>query len=268
MTITSTPVRQSPVLAFAPTAVATTMLLAGLVLAIAGGERLDLEDAVDGIMLMLFPVVGGLLLLHGKSVRLAGVMNAIGLLAGLGYLLGGWSEHDVAGREIAGVLASAIFGLTLVLLMNLMPLLFPDGELPSARWRPVAAAAIGFGVVGFLSTVLMPGPVDEDTASLGQNPLGVSSLEGILDIAQMASLGAFVLLALAAVASLVVRWRRAAGPVRRQVRILAIGVAVLVGLFVADSTLQDIGGATYGVLAAIVALGAVPVAVAVALLRD
>ena len=65
-----------------------------------------------------------------------------------------------------------------------------------------------------------------------------------------------------------IRWHRASGPVRRQVRILGIGVAVLVGLFLADSTLQSIGGATYGVVAAIVALGAVPVAVAVALLRD
>ena len=50
-------------------------------------------------------------------------------------------------------------------------------------------------------------------------------------------------------------------------RILATRVAILVGLFLADSTLQGIGGATYGVLAAVVALGAVPVSVAVALLR-
>ena len=47
-----------------------------------------------------------------------------------------------------------------------------------------------------------------------------------------------------------------------------MGFAVLVGLFLLDSTLQALGGQVYGVVAAVVALGAVPVAAAIALLRD
>jgi hypothetical protein len=268
MTTIVQPVRRTTATAFVPALAATAMLVTGLVLSVAGAERLEPEDAVDGAMLMLFPVVGGLLQLRGRPVRVAMTMNGVGLVAGLGYLLGGWSELDVPGRSLAGVFGSATFVLTLVLLMNVLPLLFPDGELPSRRWRPVAAAAVVSAVVGFLSTVLMPGPVDEDTAALGRNPLGVPALEGVLEIAQMVSLLAFVVLALLAVASLVVRWRRSDGAVRRRVRILGTGVAVLVGLFLADSTLQAIGGQVYGVVAAVVALGAVPVAVAVALLRD
>ena len=85
---------------------------------------------------------------------------------------------------------------------------------------------------------------------------------------ELISLIGFAVLALTSLASLALRLRGATPQVRRQVRILATGVGVLVGLFLLDSTLQGIFGDVYGVLAAVVATSAVPIATAMALLTD
>ncbi len=227
-----------------------------------------MEDAVDGMMLMLFPLVGAMLVRRGDHARIGALCCAVGLLTGAGHLVGGYGEHDWAGRSVAAILGGAAFVGTIVLLMNFLPLLFPDGHLPSRRWRVVAVVGAVGGAVAVLTALLMPGPVDEDSPGLGENPLGVTALEPALQLAEPVSLLIFAAVALLAIASLVVRWRGAAGRTRRQVAILAGGFTVLIVMFLLDSTLQDIGGAIYGVIGAVVALGAVPAAIGLALLRD
>ena len=249
--------------------VASMALLAtGLALSATGHGRLEVEDAVDGVMLMLFPLVGALLVRRGDHTRIGALCCAVGLLTGAGYLVGGYAEHDWAGRSVAAVLGGATFVGTIVLLMNFLPLLFPDGHLPSRRWRVVAVAGALGGAVAVLTTLFMPGPVDEDSAELGENPLGVPVLEPALELAEPISLLVFVAVALLSIASLVLRWRRATGPTRRQVALLAGGFTVLIVMFLLDSTLQDLGGAIYGVVGAVVALAAVPAAIGLALLRS
>lgn len=256
-----------PTAAWAPAVVSGALVAGGVVLAVAAGGRLEVEDAVDGAMLVLFPVVGGALLRRGEARRLAHVFCAVGVVAGLAMFCGGLTELAVPGRAVAGLLASVGFLLTLSLLMNALPLLFPDGRLPSRRWRPVAVAA---GTSAFLvtaGTVLAPGPVDEDSTELGANPLGVAALGEATDLALTVGFVGFAGCALLALASLVARRRHASAAVRRQLRVLATGVGVLVALFLLDSTLQGILGPVYGVVAAVVALGAVPAASWWALLR-
>ena len=66
---------------------------------------------------------------------------------------------------------------------------------------------------------------------------------------------------------MLLRLRRSTGAERRQIGILAAGVAVLVVMFLLDSPLQSIFGDVYGVIGAVVAISAIPVAVGIALLR-
>lgn len=254
--------------AYSPAVASGALVALGVVLALtAGGPQLELEDVVDGGMFILFPVVGGALLRAGRARRLAYVFCAIGLVAGLALFCGGLADHAWPGRALAGLLGTVGFLLSLSLLMNVLPLLFPDGRLPSRRWRVVAWAAGGSAALVTTGTLLTPGPVDEDSPELGTNPLGVPALDGATELALTVGFVGFAGCILLALASLAVRWWTGPPQVRRQVRVLATGVTVLVGMFLLDSPLQAVFGPVYGVVAAVVALGAVPAASWWALLR-
>jgi hypothetical protein len=110
-------------------------------------------------------------------------------------------------------------------LLGMALLLFPDGRLPSARWRP----ALGLSVIGMalivLGYALRPGPLDEPFTSV-VNPLGVGGTLELLDA--LAGLGwllmaASVALAAAAMAS---RLRNARGAERQQLKWIALAAAV------------------------------------------
>ena len=258
----------SPLRAHVPLVAASLMLLAGVVLSGLGAGRVEVEDVVDGAMLLLFPAVGGMLLTRGRVPTVARLFQAVGLLAGAGFLAGGAAEQDWAGRSAAGVLGSVGFVATISVLLCVTPYFFPDGRLPGPRWRPVVVVAAVNAVLACATVLLMPGPVDEDSAELGDNPMGVAALEPLLSTLEGVTFVVFAVTALLAVASLLLRLRGADRRTRQQVGTLGVGFAVLVGLFLLDSTLQALGGQVYGVVAAVVALGAVPVAAAIALLRD
>jgi hypothetical protein len=251
-------------LAFAP--LASTLLLA-----VTGGlmaTRLEVEDVVDTIGFTAFPLVGGLLLLRGVAPRVGWLFGVLGLFVGLGLFLGGYADQGLPGGATAEVLSGSLFVALITVALVFVPLNLPDGQLPSPRWRPVAGAGALVLASSLTALVLMPGPVDEDRPDGPVNPLGIDAAEGVLEIVELVSLIGFAVLALTSLTSLALRLRGATERVRRQVRILAAGVGVLVGLFLLDSTLQGIFGDVYGVLAAIVATSAVPIATALALLAD
>jgi hypothetical protein len=108
----------------------------------------------------------------------------------------------------------------------LLMLLFPTGQLPSSRWRPVLWATIGATVVAVVGTVLTPGPVEYYPGL--QNPLGVAGAGPVLDV--IVGVGFVVMVAgvFAAAGSLIVRWRRARGVERQQLKWLAYAAGPLV----------------------------------------
>jgi hypothetical protein len=107
-----------------------------------------------------------------------------------------------------------------------MILLFPDGRLPSRRWRPFAWFAGAVMVLTSVAVTISPGPLPEHPGM--SNPFG---LEGHSMVALML-LSAPVLLPiciLASAFSLVWRYRHSGGEVRLQIRWVAFA-ASLVGL--------------------------------------
>jgi hypothetical protein len=111
-------------------------------------------------------------------------------------------------------------------------LLTPTGSLPSARWRwwaRVAAAAPVLTVVGF---AVQPDPLGPDY--LG-NPFSVPALAPALLVAALAGIGVIMAGLLLGALSLVLRFRRARGVERLQLRWLALAAAcasvlLLIGL--------------------------------------
>ena len=263
--LTASDVRtRPPAVAFAPLAVSSAMLAGGLL--ISGGSGFEVEDVVDGVAMMAFPAVGGLLLSRGIAPRIGMIFALVGLMVGLGFLVGGYSETGRPGQPLAMLIGETTFIVVMFVLLTFLLLHFPDGHLPSARWRPAVWASAAVLVASVGTTLLAPGPLDEDDASSPANPLGLAGAEDVLDLLELVSLIGFAVLAFLSLASMLLRLRHARGRQRRQIGILSAGAAVMVGLFFLDSTLQSIFGDVYGVVAAIAAISAIPVATAIALL--
>lgn len=117
--------------------------------------------------------------------------------------------------------AGAGLGLTFGLM------LYPDGTLPSPRWRGVAAAAAANLVLLTLLHALAPGPLDGEF-SVVVNPFGVGSGTGLRSLRDAAWL-LLTVNTLLALAALVTRVRRATAEQRRQLQWLLIpGVTAVV----------------------------------------
>jgi hypothetical protein len=155
-------------------------------------------------------------------------------------------------------------------------LLFPDGRLPSSRWRwlpPLALGTMATVALGISlgSATLNEGPVD-GTA----NPLYVEPLAPLLLSALPVALCLLVACSVAATTSLVGRFRRSHGIERQRLKWLAEAgvlvatclVAALTGQFLTNSFSED-SPAWLGLLWNLVrvSFGLLPLAIGIALLR-
>src|SRR4029453_5748026 len=160
-------------------------------------------------------------------------------------------------------------------------LLFPDGGLPSRRWRPVLWLLIVSFAITIVSFAITPGRFTGAFADIADvhvtNPLGVASLEGPLQV--ITQIGGFAMLAsgLLAGAAIFVRFRGASQEVRQQIKWLAfVAVAFIVELVTTFVVLAivgdrpDIGGAVgniiFGVWMATLVFG-IPLACGIAILK-
>ena len=202
------------------------------------------------------------------------------LITGVAFLVGQLAEQLVYVGADAGAAPSDlavealwvtnwIFPPALVPFFVLVPLTFPDGQLPSRRWRPLAAVAVALGGV-----LLVVGAYGMPTLMLGAagqwpNPhyFGFFGSWGatVLGAAQLATLAASLL----ATASLVVRWRRASDTVRRQILWVVLALGVVCAVLVVDAAVAMLAPEAYPAVFPVIQLVpvVVPVAVAVAVLR-
>ena len=201
--------------------------------------------------------------------------NAIGWLlsaAGLSYAIATISiETGPSLQRYSDWLGGWIWMVAIGLAMTFVLLLFPDGHLPSRRWRPIAWIA-GISLVTFVAgSAFRPGVIP-DTTSV--NPFGIGASIGDTVFGAMRPLGLIVLLLMVplSVASLVFRYRAADRDQREQIRWLTfagllVGLGILangvVGSVVHDASLAtDIGNAL-----ASLTVTAVPIAIGIAILR-
>jgi hypothetical protein len=150
-------------------------------------------------------------------------------------------------------------------------LLFPNGRLPSIRWRYVAWLNVFVIVLGSIAVALSPGPVDALAPEI-RNPLGIDSLrialgQAVVDLVE----GMQIVVALSAAVSPFVRLRHAGFEERQQIKWFAYAATILIVGALLSSRVPEVwevwwvsrvGFALY--IAGIVGL---PVAVGIAILH-
>jgi signal transduction histidine kinase len=114
----------------------------------------------------------------------------------------------------------------------LILLLFPTGRVHSPRWRWLPAVLVAVAVIGALAAILDPGFLDIDVAKI-PNPTGVEALEPVLGPVLFAVGAGLLIISVASVVALFLRFRRASGDERQQIRWLAYLAAIACLLLVA-----------------------------------
>jgi MFS family permease len=184
------------------------------------------QVAGNGLLTVACSAVGVLIISRRPGNVIGWIYALVALAMALGGVAGGYAERSLPGFRWVALLPDLLWLVTVPVGVMLLMLLFPTGQLPSSRWRPVVWVTIGATVVAVVGTALTPGPV-EYYPDL-QNPLGVAGAGPVLDV--IVGVGFVVMVAgvFAAAGSLIVRWRRARGVERQQLKWLAYAAGLLV----------------------------------------
>jgi len=264
--------RARTVVAWALWAVSVIFVAISLVTARSGGND-PLPAVAQGSVALSFATAGAILVNRLPGNVIGWWLALGGLCFGVGNGAAGLADYGliVHPNSLPGAIwflwlsqwlwapaFGAVFGLALV---------YPSGRLLSARWRPVAVAAI------LLITLFsFGGAFGAWTAGplLGQNPLQIT---GAAPDALGFLLGPLsVLVPLLTIASLVIRYRRAAGIERAQLKWFAfvVGIsapALLVGFFLYGNDGVELIVSNVALLIAYAGFALLPVAIGIAVLR-
>jgi hypothetical protein len=146
-----------------------------------------------------------------------------------------------------------------------LALLFPDGRLPSPRWRPFAALVVLVVLVGAVAVALWPGTAARfDSVN---SPLGIEVAANVVNPVETILYG----LALTAAASLLVRLIRSRGIERQQVEWFAFAVGMLAIsttlAYVVSEAMDAVWLGWISSVLVIASLVGLPVAMSIAILR-
>jgi MFS family permease len=241
----------------------------------------SLLGQLGGASFLIFPLVGALIAARRPRNPIGWILLADGLFWMLSGVMDYYAVYGVADRGsvpfpvgVAGI-NTWLWVPAVGLLGTYVFLLFPDGRLPSRRWRSLAwlsGAVILWVSVG---TALAPGPLQ----NLGgvQNPFGLIQ-PGMMPVF-WATLPLLPLCMVACVLSLVLRYRRSRGEERQQIKWIAFAASV-VGLLYLVAMITSLVFPSEGwfqpgsrlwldlvAYAALFSFTLVPIAVGVAVLR-
>lgn len=110
----------------------------------------------------------------------------------------------------------------------LVLLRFPSGRLPGRRWRVIEVVVLAWGVACVATTAVLPGPVGLTVLEHLQNPYGWTAAGPVLHALLSPLFLLLPLLTVASAAAPVLRWRRAGGHARQQLRWVAAAAALTV----------------------------------------
>ncbi|CAN5727340.1 hypothetical protein BH18ACT17_BH18ACT17_00050 [soil metagenome] len=243
-----------------------------------GGVHSDLEaTTLEGLIYLTFPVAGVVL----ATKRPRNVLGWLLLVIGFFFLNPGAAYARYASTTHDGELPGA--GLALALhypgwvvfigLSGLLLMLFPDGRLPSPRWRWFArACVVGLTLLYVVELLLPDVGLLYDLAGV-ESPLEVEALGAGGDLSFLLVVTAFApLTVVGGAVALIQRLRRVHDPVQReQLRWLAWAAGVLASLYVLSLASYFVGASeTWLNWAGIITASSfalIPITIGIAVLR-
>src|SRR5215204_631554 len=227
---------------------------------------------VNTLVAVGFSVMGAVIVPHlSPNNPIGWLFCATGLLFGVTDFSVEYAIYALLvapGSLPAGEAAAWIFSWVWVPAIGLsvfLPLVFPDGRLPSPRWRWFLWLSLLLILVGAISQMFAPGLV----ANLGgiYNPLG---LEGLPNLWKLIQTLLYALL-LVSVASLFVRRLRASGVERQQLKWFTYAATLAVIGLILTFTISELTGSVWlgwaGYALALVGLIGIPISMGIAILR-
>jgi hypothetical protein len=234
-----------------------------------------LSELLIFVTFLAFPIVGALIASRHPKNPVGWICLAIGLfwmLIFLGDSIPGSGPYPVT----IDALTQAIWIPPVGLLGIYLILLFPDGKLPSRRWRPLAWLSGVVMVLASLGITFSPGPLEGHPGV--RNPFGLEGAPSWVVTAGIVILLMLPLCMLASALSLVLRYRRSKGEEREQIKWIAFAASVVVIVYLiamVGSLFFPLGWGSAGTplwlgllqQAALASFTAVPIAVGFAVLK-
>jgi hypothetical protein len=251
-------------LAWSLAAVSLVLLLAGITLyylsrsAVPGSVDPAWLEYAFMAMFATYPTVGAVVASRRPTNAVGWLLCVVGLATAVANFTDVYAHYAddraLAGAEAAAFVSGINPGIAVAIFV---PLVFPDGRLPSRRWR-LLVWLIGAGLAMYaIDAALEPG---------GPDPLGVELPPNVYGVLVVMQIALFIVGILGAAASVALRLWRARGQERQQLKWLVYATSVaMVGMLGAVSFPPPLGDFFFVVT--LIGFAAMPVAVGVAVLR-
>jgi hypothetical protein len=224
-----------------------------------------------------FATVGAVIASRRPRNVLGWVLCAVGLSSAVAGFAQDYASYALLGRKewlpgglVLGWLGSWPWYLAFGLILTFLPLLFPDGQLPSRRWRPVAWAAAVDLAAFCIWAAFAPRPLEgPPNGGMPQNPWGIERAAGLFRVLGNVAGSALIALTFLSLASLVLRFRRSRGVQRQQLKWFTYAALLVLGswaLTTATGLDERLTGPVWLIFQA-ASVWLIPAAIGIAILR-
>jgi signal transduction histidine kinase len=197
------------------------------------GDSGVVQSVLFVALILSFTLTGLLIALRRSRNPLGWLLLTIGAIFALG--LTSYGRYSVLVHALPlGRLALAFDQWTWIPAVGLLGtytlFLFPDGHLPSPRWRWLAWLTTATLVVSSVAILLSPDPIRVSSRVSIENPFAIASLSPAARALQFTFL-LIPICIIASAASLVVRYRRSRGVERQQIKWLSFAAGAVASLY-------------------------------------
>jgi signal transduction histidine kinase len=241
----------------------------------AGAAGLDVYTVVFLVLAPIYATVGVIILSRASGNHVGWVLLLIGALLSIqdfSGASGSYAATPAGGWVPSGVwmnwISTWAWVPVVVGALALLPLLFPNGRLPSRGWTPLVWVVCGATAASLGGYVFIPSGINTTPAYV--NPVGLAALTPLTGLFHALYVLAVLVGVLGGAGSLLVRYRHGNSDERHQIKWFAGAFVLLAVMLAAYAASGALGIASPDWLIAVIlclGLTAVPLTVAVAVLR-